>query len=158
MKGIQSIFLVTLVLSGCQCASDLKNVESLSSDIDLKGAYFPDAITKSEVPGFSYNPKATLIIDTDSTFVIDRFPASALNFNDYYDNNTEGVKGYGSWSFYNDGRSTDINVNLHYTYLSDSTTNSFATAWKLTKKDGEYYIYYSVGDPDECNPVRLKRN
>lgn len=157
MKSILEISLVSLMLLGCQCASDLKNVKSIPGQLDLKGVYYPDKITKDEVIGFSVNPNAVLIFDTDSTFVIDSFPASALDFDDYYDRNTESVQGHGTWSLYNDGQSTDIHVSLHYTYSSDSATNGGGTTWKLVQKNGEYYIYYSIGDPDECNPIRLRR-
>lgn len=157
MRNLLQITLVGLALFSCQCAPDLNNVSSLSEDHDLKGAYYPDDITRDKVIGFRRNPDAVLIFDTDSTFVIEGFPASALDFDDFYDRRAETVNGYGTWSLNNDGRSTNLNVSLHYTYSSDSTTNGGGTTWELTEKDGEYYIYYKIGDLDECNPVRLKR-
>lgn len=157
MKNILNITILGLVLISCQCASDLKNVKSIPESLDLKGVYYPDDITIEEVVGFRNNPNAVLILDTDSTFILDWFPASALDFHDYYDRNTESVKGHGTWSLSNDRRSTEINISLSYTYSTDSATNGGGRKWKLKQKDDEYYIYYNIGDPDECNPVRLRR-
>lgn len=158
MKNLLFIPIIIIILLSCNCSPDLKNVKTLPENLNLKGVYYPDDITLDEVVGFSTNPNAVLILDTDSTFILDQFPASALDFDDYYNKNIESVKGYGTWSLHNDGSRTYFYISLHYTYSSDSTTNGYGTSWQLKQKDGEYYIYFNVGDPDECNSIRLKRN
>ena len=150
------LFLFTLVSSSCNyipcsASSDLAAVKTVPANSELAGIYKPDAFTKTDIPGYANSDSTYLELTKDSIIYIRRFDKSTFTFIENAKDTGIKINGDGSWQCFYTKNTAFISMQIQ---LSNSPIVSWYN-FKLFKKNNKFVILLPVGDPDNCEALRL---
>jgi hypothetical protein len=162
-KLILALF-VLFTLSNCSLApclpdSNLEYVTDNPKSAFIAGKYkLESKISKYEVLENTENTE--LIINEDFTFQINNLPIEGWSFGVFQEKENILINILGKWKITKgeNGFLNKKNSIFHVNYdLENSEENStgYSSSWKIYQKNGKAVIFYSLGDPDNCEAVRF---
>lgn len=157
MKFIYSSIFFFLLIGcrylPCGVSFDLEQIEKTVAEEEITGIYLPDETTRQVTPGYTGGSSAKLELKSDQTFVLSDFPKSTF----YFDVSTKNVHQYisasGKWKVYKNENQHKIELEYDFSGVIENYTSTY----DLYQKDGRPVILIGIGDPDECNFLRLKK-
>ena len=158
------VLLVLFTLSSCSIAqclsvSDLEYVTEKPKSEFLVGKYkLQSEISEFEILENAEN--AELIINPDFTFQITELPIEGWEFGVFQEKENIQINIFGKWKIiqgkneFLDKESSIIRVDYDLENNEDNSAG-YGGSWKIYKKYGKAVIFYSLGDPDNCEAVRF---
>lgn len=133
----------------CSASSDLSKLSEAPEHVSAAGGYEPDSFTKQDHKEYAAAKEPFLILSEDGTIFLNNFPRKTFAADQEPGSST--ITGSGTWAF-EKGKET-INIKTSLSFKQQGITQP--PPFQLYKKDNKFYILIELGDPDNCNAVRL---
>ena len=146
--------LTSCHLINCDLDADLEPLTAKPSVESVKGTWYPDKRTMESVSVYRKSENPEFIISSDGTFKMSRIPAKTFTLLPSKNPSEKSVDATGTWKLVESRGFVFLALNI------DFKENTFGLSgllysFQIKTKNESMVLFENIGDPDECEAVRL---
>ncbi|RXG18130.1 hypothetical protein DSM03_101809 [Leeuwenhoekiella aestuarii] len=149
------LFILTSChLINCDLDSDLEPLTAKPDSESIVGTWYPDKRTMESVSVYRKSENPEFIISSNGTFKMSRIPAKTFTLLTSKNPSEKSVDATGTWKLVESRGFVFLSMDIIFEKNNFRLTK-MGVPWKINIKNGKVVLFRMIGDPDECEAVRL---